>query len=92
MKSVLDPTSFNWSTGDSAIASVSPNGVIQLKKCRNNYRYCIYDESAPTKSLTAQLNAYFDLNSAYCNISPRSYTYTGNVAIPALQSLSTVRP
>ena len=31
MKSVLDPTSFNWATGDSAIASVNQNGVIQLK-------------------------------------------------------------
>ena len=83
MKSVLDPTSFNWSTGDSAIASVSPNGVIQLKSAGTT-TVTASMKSAPTKSLTAQLNAYFDLNSAYCNISPRSYTYTGNAAIPTL--------
>lgn len=41
-------------------------------------------KSAPTKSLTAQLNAYFDLNNAYYNISPRSYNYTGSAATPAV--------
>ena len=83
MKSVLDPTSFNWSTGDSAIASVNQNGVIQLKSAGTT-TVTASMKSAPTKSLTAQLNAYFDLNSAYCNISPRYYTYTGNAATPAL--------
>lgn len=83
MKSVLDPTSFNWSTGDSAIASVNQNGVIQLKNAGTT-TVTASMKSAPTKSLTAQLNAYFDLNNAYYNISPRSYNYTGSAATPAV--------
>ena len=69
MKSVLDPTSFNWSTGDSAIASVNQNGVIQLKNAGTT-TVTASMKSAPTKSLTAQLNAYFDLNNAYLQYFP----------------------
>ena len=69
MSSSLDPSSFTWSTGDPSVATVDQSGVIRLKS-KGNTTVTATLKSCPDKILTADLNAYYDLED--------SLTYTGS--------------
>lgn len=78
MSSSLDPSSFTWATGDPSIATVDQNGVIRLKSKRNTTVTATL-KSCPAKTLTADLNAYYNLeNSSETSLSyTNSWNYTG---------------
>ena len=79
MSSSLDPASFTWSTGDPSIATVDQSGVIQLKS-RGTTTVSATLKSCPDKTLSADLNAYYDLeNSKETSLRyTSSWNYTGN--------------
>ena len=79
MSSSLDPASFTWSTGDPSIATVDQSGVIQLKS-RGTTTVTATLKSCPDKTLSADLNAYYDLeNSKETSLRyTSSWNYTGN--------------
>ena len=78
MSSSLDPSSFTWATGDPSIATVDQNGVIRLKS-KGNTTVTATLKSCPAKTLTADLNAYYNLeNSSETSLSyTNSWNYTG---------------
>lgn len=63
MSSSLDPASFTWSTGDPSIATVDQSGVIRLKS-RGTTTVSATLKSCPDKTLSADLNAYYDLENS----------------------------
>lgn len=71
MSSSLDPSSFTWSTGDPSVATVDQSGVIRLKS-KGNTTVTATLKSCPDKILTADLNAYYDLEDS----KETSLTYT----------------
>ena len=73
MSSSLDPSSFTWSTGDPSVATVDQSGVIRLKS-KGNTTVTATLKSCPDKILTADLNAYYDLEDS----KETSLTYTGS--------------
>lgn len=73
MSSSLDPSSFTWSTGDPSVATVDQSGVIRLKS-KGNTTVTATLKSYPDKMLTADLNAYYDLEDS----KETSLTYTGS--------------
>ena len=79
MSSSLDPASFTWSTGDPSIATVDQSGVIRLKS-RGTTTVTATLKSCPDKTLSADLNAYYDLeNSRETSLRyTSSWNYTGN--------------
>ena len=79
MSSSLDPASFTWSTGDPSIATVDQSGVIRLKS-RGTTTVSATLKSCPDKTLSADLNAYYDLeNSRETSLRyTSSWNYTGS--------------
>lgn len=73
MSSSLDPSSFTWSTGDPSVATVDQSGVIRLKS-KGNTTVTATLKSCPDKILTADLNAYYDLEDS----KETSLSYTGS--------------
>lgn len=73
ISSSLDPSSFTWSTGDPSVATVDQSGVIRLKS-KGNTTVTATLKSCPDKILTADLNAYYDLEDS----KETSLTYTGS--------------
>lgn len=73
MSSSLDPSSFTCATGDPSIATVDQNGVIRLKS-KGNTTVTATLKSCPAKTLTADLNAYYNLE----NSSETSLSYTNS--------------
>lgn len=73
MSSSLAPSSFTWSTGDPSVATVDQSGVIRLKS-KGNTTVTATLKSCPDKILTADLNAYYDLEDS----KETSLTYTGS--------------
>ena len=73
MSSSLDPSSFTWSTDDPSVATVDQSGVIRLKS-KGNTTVTATLKSCPDKILTADLNAYYDLEDS----KETSLTYTGS--------------
>lgn len=83
MSSSLDPASFTWSTGDPSIATVDQSGVIRLKS-RGTTTVSATLKSCPDKTLSADLNAYYDLeNSRETSLRyTSSWNYTGTPLTP----------
>ena len=79
MSSSLDPASFTWSTGDPSIATVDQSGVIRLKS-RGTTTVTATLKSSPDKTLSADINAYYDLeNSRETSLRyTSSWNYTGS--------------